>query len=226
MSVRTILNEAADALFPQRCVACGRFGPALHAACAALMPAASGPRCLHCWAPSEFDLCAPCSEAPPAFDALRARFRVEGDARRAILEAKFRGVTALVPPLAEAAVEAIPLAWHIDTVVPVPLHRKRERQRGYNQAALLAKSVAARLEAPLGLDLLHRVRETPPQAGLNLERRLRNLLGAFEATSPAPRSIILIDDVTTTGATFEAAAQALRAAGAERIFALAIARED
>jgi ComF family protein len=226
MSVRTLLNEAADALFPQRCVTCGRFGAALHAECAALMPAADGARCLQCWAPSDFEVCGRCAEAPPAFDALRARYVFEGDARRAILEAKFRGVTALLPPLAEAAVEAIPPAWHIDGVLPVPLHRKRERQRGYNQAAALAKTVAARLEAPLCLDVLRRVRETPPQAGLNLEQRRRNLLGAFDASSPVPRSILLIDDVTTTGATFEASARALRAGGTEQVLALAIARED
>jgi len=226
MSVRLLLREAAETLFPQRCIACGRFGAALHPSCAASMPAAGGARCPCCWAPSDRGLCARCSVAAPAFDALRARFRFEGDARRAILEAKFRGVTALLGPLAEAAAEAVPPAWDIDAVVPVPLHRRRERQRGYNQAALLAKTVAAHIDAPLRRNLLRRVRQTPPQAGLRREQRLRNLLGAFEARGAAPRSILLIDDVTTTGATFEAAAFALRRAGASRIFALAVARED
>ncbi|MGE0135617.1 MAG: ComF family protein [Dehalococcoidia bacterium] len=223
--VRPLLTALADALFPQQCLACGRFGAALHPPCVAAFPPAEPPRCLRCWTPGAAAICHRCAEAPPAFEALRARFRFEGDVRRALLEAKFRGKTALLPPLASSAFEAVPPDWRVDAVVPIPLHRRRQRQRGYNQAAVLAQTVARLIDAPLAPDLLRRPRHTPPQAGLPAAERVTNLRDAFEAR-PLNSEVLLIDDVTTTGATFEAAARTLLNAGANRVFALAIARED
>lgn len=225
MPSNPLFHELTEALLPQRCLVCGRFGAALHESCVALLPAAEGPRCLRCWATGG-SVCRRCQDSPPAFEARRARFRFEGDARRAILEAKFRGVTTLLDPLAEAAAESVPPAWRVGAVVPVPLHRKRERRRGYNQAALISKTVARRLSVPHRPDLLRRVRATPPQAGLDEEHRARNLIGAFEANGTVSGAVLLIDDVTTTGATFEAAATALQGMGAHTVFALAIAQED
>jgi ComF family protein len=226
MALGTLLDEFAEAVLPQRCVACGRFGAAFHDSCIATMALADGSRCSRCWAPADADTCPRCTVSPPSFDALRARFRFEGDVRRALLEAKFRGTTSLLRPLAAAAIEAIPPNWQFEAVVPVPLHRSRERERGYNQATLVAKAIASRLGVPARADVLRRVRATPPQAGLNAEQRRRNLLGAFEARTPAPAAVLLVDDVTTTGATLEVTAAALRQAGARSVFALAIARED
>jgi len=225
-AVLSALTEAlTEAVLPQRCIACGRFGAALHRRCLDALPHAEQPRCPVCWAPGPGGPCTQCLESPPAFAALRAAFRFEGDVRRALLEAKFRGKTALLPPLASAAVEAVPPAWHIDAVVPIPLHRGRQRQRGYNQAALIAKTVARRLELPLAAGLLRRSRATPPQASLTAAERATNLRDAFEAR-PAVGEVLLIDDVTTTGATFDAAASALTNSGVLRVYALAIARED
>src|SRR5690349_1947701 len=114
MRARLLLDAALDTLLPQRCLACRRFGAALHAACLDALPRADGPRCGRCWAPAIVDPCPRCLETPPAYDALRARFRFAGDARRALIEAKFRGVTALLDPLAEAAAQSVPAAWTID----------------------------------------------------------------------------------------------------------------
>jgi ComF family protein len=224
-AARTLLTAFADAVFPQRCLVCGRFGAALHARCIEAFPGAEGPRCTVCWAPGAVDPCTSCLEAPPAFTALRARFRFEGDVRRAILEAKFRGKTALLDPLAAAAVEAVPPGWQIDAVSPIPLHRARQRQRGYNQAAVIATTVGRLIDVPMTDGALRRARATPPQAGLRADERGTNLLGAFEA-SPVDGEVLLIDDVTTTGATFKAAARALLKSGATKVYALAIARED
>lgn len=224
-AARTLLTAVAHAVFPQRCLACGRFGAALHAGCLAGLPRAKEPRCSVCWAPGAADPCSRCTASPPAFAGLRTRFRFEGDARRAILEAKFRGKTALLPPLARASVAALPDRWRIDLVVPIPLHRARQRQRGYNQAALIARNVGRMIDVPVAEDVLRRARATPAQAGLRADERARNLLGAFEARS-LDGEVLLIDDVTTTGATFEAAARALLESGATRVYALAIARED
>lgn len=227
-----LLAEAAEFLLPQRCLVCGRFGAALHARCLARLPAADPPRCLRCWRPGPGTWCERCAAGgpdAPAFDGLRTPFEFAGDARRAVLEAKFRGVTALLPPLARAAAAVAPPEWAVEVVVPIPLARGRRRARGYNQAEIAAHEIARHLNVPAEVTWLRRIRETPPQAGLTAAARATNLRDAFvapDADSPAPGSVLLVDDVTTTGATFEAAARALRAAGVRRVYALALARED
>jgi ComF family protein len=225
-TARVLLAELAEALLPQRCIVCGRFGAALHPDCVATLARAEPPRCLRCWAPGR-SVCARCKVEPPAFEALRTPFRFEGAARRAVLESKFMGITALLEPLTRAAADTVPPDWAVDAVVPVPLHRRRERQRGYNQATLIAEVVARRLGVRLRSEWLKRVRATPAQAGLRAEARRENLTRAFTAESScAGARVLLVDDVTTTGATLEACAQALLDAGAAVTFGLAIARED
>ena len=107
-----------------------------------------------------------------------------------------------------AACSAAPPAWAVDAVVPVPLHRGRQRRRGFNQAELLARAVAVRLGLPLRTDPLRRSRATPAQARLGAEERARNVAGAFAASGDSPPALLLVDDVTTTGATLAAAAPA------------------
>ena len=216
MVARELLHELAEALLPQRCIACGRFGAALHEACLAALPAAEPPRCARCWAPGPRLPCAARRAAPPPFEGFRASYRFGGVARRALLEAKFRGVGALLDPLGDAAAEAVPRDWLIDAVVPIPLHPSRRRRRGFNQAERLARRVAERLGLPLRADLLRRVRATAPQATLDAEQRATNIDDAFAAAADPPPALLLVDDVSTTGATLAAAAKALREAGAER----------
>ena len=226
---RQLAGDLVELLMPQRCVACGRFGAALHATCVDLLPGAPPPRCDVCWAPlasPAVDRCERCAEAPRSVVALRIPYRFAGPVRRAVLEAKFRGVTQLLEPLAGAAAGVVPRGWEIDAVIAVPLHPRRERRRGYDQAELIARVVARRLELPLMTAVLRRRRSTAPQAGLGAADRATNLRDAFVAAGMPPRAVLLVDDVTTTGSTFEAAAQALRAAGTERVYALALARED
>ena len=229
---RLLAREAAEALLPQRCLVCRRFGSALHDRCVKELPAAEPPRCAVCWAPRPATVrrrgwrCARCGLSSPSFAALRAPFRFSGPARRALLEAKFRGVTRLLEPLAAAAAAIVPRGWGPDVVVPVPLHAGRQRRRGYNQSELAARTVARSLGLPLDGSLLLRVRPAPPQAGLSAEERLTNLRDVYAGAGLPPERVLLVDDVTTTGATFEAAAAALRRAGAGTVYALALARED
>ncbi len=222
--------EFLEAILPQRCVVCGRYGSALHSRCLGRLPVAEAPRCLRCWRPGPGTWCARCAAGgpgAPAFDGLRTPFTFTGDARRALLEAKFRGVTALLDPLGRAASAVVPPEWGLDAVVPIPLGKRRRRTRGYNQSEVIARSVAAALGLPLRPRLLRRLRDTPPQATLDAVARSSNLRDAFEAVPvPGLGRVLLVDDVTTTGATFETAALALRAAGFRQIYALAIARED
>src|SRR5690606_26721308 len=121
---RRVLREALDFLFPQHCLVCGGGGASLHAGCMATFPRAEGPRCSRCWRPGAGTWCERCATGgrdAPAFDGLRTPFRFEADVRRAILEAKFRGITAHLGPLAVAGAEVVPAEWRVDAVVGVPL---------------------------------------------------------------------------------------------------------
>ena len=227
MVARELLQELAEALLPQRCIACGRFGAALHHACLEALPAAGQPRCSRCWAPGPGSPCSACRAEPPPFEGLRTPYRFTGVARRALLEAKFRGISAHLDPLGDAAAAVVPRSWAIDAVTPIPLHRVRQRRRGFNQSELIARRVSSHLALPLRAELLRRARATAPQTALGADSRATNVAGAFAAAAAElPAGVLLVDDVSTTGATFAAAARALLDAGAERVYALAVARED
>ena len=224
-----------DALLPQRCIVCGRYGAAVHKECLDALPGAAPPRCPRCWQPTAGEprgsrrrdgACSRCAAAPPPFEGLRTPYRFVGHARRAVIEAKFRGVSALLDPLGRAAARVAPSSWRFEAVIAVPLHGARRRRRGFDQAELLASAVADELGAPLHRGVLRRSRSTGAQTALGVDRRRRNMAGAFEVRTPPPPSVLLVDDVATTGATLGAAARALLDGGAERVYALAVARED
>jgi len=174
--------------------------------------------------------CRRCQSRRTPLDGLRAALRFEGTARAAIHALKYRGATALAPLLSEpmaAALAAHPLL--VDLVVPVPLHPQRERERGYNQSALLASRLAAAAGLPPPTPLLRRERDTRSQVGLSARERRDNVRGAFCCVDPraaAGRRGLLVDDVVTTGATLEACAATLRAAGVGRVWGLALAHDD
>jgi ComF family protein len=118
------------------------------------------------------------------------------------------------------------LAWEIDVIVPVPLGVARQKERGYNQAALIARPVALETGWAYRPKALSRVRETKTQVGLSIEERRMNVGGAFKAEGEgvAGKNVLLIDDVLTTGSTMEACAAALIEAGAAKVFGLTLAR--
>jgi ComF family protein len=131
----------------------------------------------------------------------------------------------LARPLASIIVET---GWKPDFLVPVPLGAAHQSQRGYNQAALLARPVALANGINYTTRALHKVRETPTQVGLKYNERFQNVADAFEAESKivSGKNIVVVDDVTTSGATMEACAAALRVAGARIIYGLTLARSS
>ena len=205
-----------DLLMPPACAACGRVGALL---C---------PRCLNgLQVPSRpADRFLAPDGGVVVGDALflaMAAFAYEGPMRRALAALKYGGASRLAPILARAATPAFGNLLAITgpaVLVPVPLHRERQRARGYNQAELIARQ----LGTPMAL-ALERVRPTTKQHRLNRAARLANLRAAFRASGAVPLTAILVDDIITTTATLEACASVLRQAGCSAVYGFSLARE-
>jgi len=162
------------------------------------------------------------------FDAAYSFGPYEGSLRKLIHLFKYGKVESLAEPLSKFLVTAIPLEAQFDVIAAMPMHWRKQWQRGFNQAALLAEPVARRYGLKV-TGALRRTRYTKPQAGLNETQRRDNLKGSFRVQrreQVAGKRVLLIDDVFTTGATLRAAAQALKAAGALHVTALTLARVD
>ncbi len=171
--------------------------------------------------------CSTCTTDPPQYDYARSAAVYEGALREALHAFKFSGKRALARPLGDLAIEqcVASLLAGIEAVIAVPLARERERERGFNQAALLAQRIAKRLGVPTRPRWLARVRATRPQSDLPAAERRVNVRGAFQASrAVVGRHVLVVDDVLTTGATLGECARALRDGGARCVGVLTVAR--
>ncbi len=215
-------------LFPPRCVGCRQVGSWLCPECRNTIELLSPPLCPRCGIPTPGGkLCPRCQRAALQIDGARSVAFFDGPVREAIHRLKYSNVRDLAVPLGEMMVSY----WQdvrlpAEVIVPVPLHTRRLRERGYNQAALLARELGRGVGLPVLEDALVRVRETSPQVDLNAEERKENVRGAFHcpADQLADKDVLLIDDVYTTGATLEACSLALRQRGVRTVWALTLAR--
>ena len=213
-----------DLVFPRRCVVCGGPAKALCEPCDDGLRRLGEPCCERCGAPTAWPVerCRECSGRRIAFATARAAVAYDDAARLLVAAWKERGLRRLAGLAAELVCEVVarPGAY---TLTFVPADPNRRLERGHNPAEQLAIELGVRWELPVA-PLLARSHGVAPQRGLPLAERRRNVRGVFRATGDAPGTLVVVDDVYTTGATVSAAATALRKAGARRVEVVTFAR--
>lgn len=233
VAVRSAFDALGVALFPPRCGGCdaslaARPAYGLCTPCFEVLEPNDGARCERCDLPASQDgrdAC-DCAAQAPGFSALRAPFVYGGPLADLIVAAKFRGREELCAALGRLLAEdrdVVAMLADADGIVPVPLGRKRARQRGYNQTAMIARRLGRNLEVPVQY-ALRRVRDTVPQSDLPLNRRRKNVAGAFAVRGSVSGRVVLVDDVVTSTETVRQAAAALRQGGASDVVVVAVAR--
>jgi ComF family protein len=223
-----LLDHILNLLFPCTCVVCHapvqerRWGGACPQCWSSLIPI-EPPFCPKCGEPAAAieGLCGLCLRGEHVFDFARSALLFTHTFREIIHHLKYADRVSLAKPLGDILKESLgQYDFRGTTVIPVPLHRSRERVRGFNQAEL----IAARLGRPVANRLLRRRKDTPSQTGLSRSERKRNLTGAFEVSGKLSGTVIVVDDVYTTGSTMNEIARTLKRAGAERVEVLTAAR--
>ena len=236
--MRELLRGLLDLALPRVCARCGAAAcdrTPLCPPCFAALPRVAAHSCARCQQVpgcAHGRLCSGCAARPSPLAACIAGAWFLGEVERWIRRFKYpaRGLSRL-DPSAPAVARALlrEAARHapdspVDRVIPIPLHARALRRRGFNPALLLAREAAHSAGAPIAPVALQRVRDTPSQTGLDRAGRRRNVRRAFRAREPQTGRIWLVDDVVTTGATLEEAARALRRAGATEVIGVCAAR--
>jgi ComF family protein len=233
---QTAWHEVLDALYPPRCAACAQVG---HKGwcedCLSCVALIAPPVCAKCGTPVDPErFCPSCPVHPLLPEAVRAAAHYEGAVKDAIHRLKYAAKPAVAAVLAQVLIQT----WHgalgeplhaAEAVIPIPIHQDRERERGFNQSVLLARHFCQAAGLPLWDDVLVRAVYHQPQVGLNAAQRVQNVKDAFRVVRSeeiAGKSVLLMDDVWTTGSTLNEAARALLQAGAAQVFAFTVAHES
>ena len=226
-------NSLLEVVLPVHCLGCGSGSTFLCAQCVGSFPRLEPPFCNVCADPGVNGTCRSCQNLVNAgllgIQGVRAPYLMEGLVREAVHGFKYRNCRVAAPALASALAQYLqdnPLPGEL--LAPVPLHRKKLRERGYNQAGLLARELAKITGMPMDGNLLARTRHAPAQAfSASRQQRQENIREAFQCRRDVSgEGIILVDDVCTTGSTLNACARALQEAGAGSVWGLALARES
>ena len=223
MNIRSIFNR----FFPPTCLLCSaRSTRSLCQGCLADLPWHRQPHCPQCATPTpDGQVCGACLKHPPAFDRTHAALAYAFPLDRMIPRLKYHGQLAIAPTLGECLAEAVASAPRPDRLMAMPLHAARIRERGFNHATEIARTVAKRLALPLDIHNARRIRDTPPQMGLKHDARRRNVRGAFDCSGDVQgQRIALIDDVMTTGTSLDELAATLKRAGAREVSCWVVAR--
>ena len=239
--LQQLSREILELVFPPRCAVCEALGrQAICDQCREQFEFVEPPYCQRCGQPLPPEMgkgtfvCGHCRQDPPRFDGARSAGLHTGPLRLAVLRFKFTRRRELLEPLAQLLADRVQaeiadsggLPWgSLTGIVPVVLHPRRQRWRGFDQAVLLSRRLSALGELPCYESFLIRQKDTEPQVGLTPSQRRNNMRGAFaiaEGVEVSGRSFLLVDDVYTTGSTLNAAAAVLVKAGALAVYGLTI----
>ncbi|MBV9527391.1 ComF family protein [Sphingomonas sp.] len=230
--IRGAARHVLDFVLPARCSACGVIVGEAHSFCADCWTEVAFlgiGGCSTCGLPlqaTEADSCAVCLARPPRIARTRAAVAYDEVSRGLAIRLKYGRKVAIAKTMARFMAPLVEQGGE-RLLVPVPLHRSRLWWRGFNQSALVATELSRRIGIPAAPMVLSRQRRTPPLKGMSASQRRRAVSGAFRVREPAAvrgKTIILVDDVLTTGSTAEACARALKRAGAERVELISWAR--
>jgi ComF family protein len=236
--LKGLKGAALDFLFPRFCVGCGKEGDFICKSCQTELTRIESPVCQKCGKPQAYpagflegnqSLCSNCIDWESDIDGMRSPFRFEGTIRKAVHEFKYRNLRAIAGQLTKLMGDYLQGSdVPFDIIVPVPLHPRRLRERGYNQSQLLANELSKLTGAPVNYSCLVRKVYNVPQAKTSsVAERRQNVIGIFSCANEdlLEKRVLLIDDVTTSGATLNACASALKTGGALSVWGLTLARE-
>ena len=225
---RAYLEKFLNILYPKRCPVCHQILPEretlICSPCEKMLHPVVKDYCLKCGKPvdAEMELCPECRERHREFDRGRGIFLYNGKMRQSLIRYKYYGSREYGEYYADSICRYAGReirAWKPDLILPVPMHPRKQRIRGFNQAADLAEKTGKILGIPVSSQIVHKIRITRSQKKLNATERKQNLRAVFQVTERLDGlRILVIDDVYTTGSTIEAMAHVLKAAGAEKVF--------
>ncbi len=234
------IRKCLQVLFPAACESCNNplwdDPPSICRTCWSSLLPISSPCCPQCGDPftspialqqSPTHICGNCRLRQPAYTQIWSLFPYQSPLKEAIVSLKYRGMRSLTPHVVQAMLTVLPALPNVDYLMAVPLHPDRLREREYNQSLLLAYGLSRHLKIPLLLSCLLRTKSTVPQTSLSRKQRLTNLRQAFAVNKVSrvkDKTILLIDDVFTTGTTLHECAKALRKAGSGPVYGLTLAR--
>lgn len=222
--------KTLDLIFPPRCAGCEQWGERYCASCQEQTKFISSPICQICGEPisgGEYATCRRCRASITFYSAIRSWAYFEGPLQKAIHKLKYRKDLGLSEILAQPMIQLLAeQKWKIDLITAIPLDENKQRERGFNQSLFLARSIAWSNRIMIKSSAIKRVKITRSQVGLSLEERKKNVADVFSAEQELVngKSILVVDDVVTTGSTINSCAAALSKAGALHIYGLTLAR--
>lgn len=220
-----------DILYPTTCVFCSRIEHnGICEKCNSELVYIREPRCMCCGKPiryKEQEYCMDCKGAAFAFEQGRSLWLHKDPVKGSIYQFKYKNRRIYAQVYARKLAKVyknLIMKWGVNTIIPVPLHRKRRRIRGYNQAEVLAKYLGRELEIPVEINAIYRIKHTAPQKKLDNKDRRKNLSKAFLVSDEwkVKQKVLLIDDIYTTGSTIHAIATKLKRSGVEKVYFLTI----
>lgn len=222
------LWQAVDWIYPPSCCGCNQPGTLFCSSCLESITFLDKGLCSLCGYPRDgARRCAGCFHLQPQFTKIRCLAHYDGSIKDAVHQLKYQNNLGLGIELARLLHElCIQQNWPIDLITPVPLSKQRQKERGYNQAAMIAYPLALQLGIPFDDKNLKRIRETSSQVELDVHQRQQNLLNAFDIPTNrfSGKNVLLVDDVITTGATINDCARALKKSGAKEVYAVSVGR--